>query len=143
MGQFRSLYCLVLSSAMALSVVTSAGAQQGQYRVDYVPFDLASFNSAGGLATYAPIREVDGVSLTLRSDDGTTYTFSLDAQTVYCHGDKRESDWSFLKKLRRKKSITVLTNNGTNTTALVVWDRPPSLSMSKGAFVFTLPAMCR
>lgn len=143
MGQFSSLYCLIFSFVLALSAVTTARAQQGQYHVNYVPFELANFNPAGGLATYAPIREVDGETLSLRSDDGTVYTFTLDAKTVFCHGATKESDWSFLKKVRRKDSITVLTNDGTGTTALVVWDRPPSLSMSKGSFVFALPEMCK
>lgn len=143
MGHFSRLYCLILSSALALSVVAPAHAQQGQYHVSYVPFDLAGFNPQGGIATYSPIQNVDGETLTLHSDDGTTFSFTLDARTVFCHGNTRESDWTYLKRVRRKESVTVLTNDGTGQAALVVWDRPPSLSMSKGIFVFTLPEMCR
>lgn len=143
MGHFSSLYCLILSFVLALSVVTTAHAQQGQYHVNYVPFDLAGLNPQGGLATYAPIRDVDDHTITLRSDDGTTFTFTLDAKTVFCHGDTREPDWTYLKHVRKKESVTILTNDGSGQTALVVWDQPPSLSMSKGSFVFALPEMCR
>jgi hypothetical protein len=99
--------------------------------------------SQGGLATYSPIKAIDGEMIQLRSDDGILYTFTLGAETVYCQGNKRVSDWTYLKRAGKKHSITVITNSDADTKALVVWDRGPSISSPKGMLVFDLPPMCQ
>jgi hypothetical protein len=97
----------------------------------------------GGLATYSPIKSIDGETLQLRSSDGEMFTFMLNAQTVYCQGDQKVFDWTYLKKIGKKISITVLTNNDSDMRALVVWDRGPSITMPHGSIVFALPPMCK
>jgi hypothetical protein len=118
-------------------------AQQGQYHLNYVPFSLATLKAGGGLATYSPISLVDGQTLLLREDDGVEFTFTLGSETIYCQGDKRVENWVYLRTLKKKTTVTVLTKDNEDTKALVVWDRAPSISMSSGPLVFTLPPMCK
>lgn len=118
-------------------------AQQGQYHLNYVPFSLATLKAGGGLATYSPINTVDGDTIQLRGDDGIVYSFTLSSETVYCQGDKRVANWTYLRTLKKKTTVTVLTNSREEMKALVVWDRAPTISMSSGPIVFTLPPLCK
>jgi hypothetical protein len=127
---------------LALSAVSLAMAQQGQYHIDYLPFSLATLKTGGALATYSPVSSVDGLTLQLKDDDGVVYTFTLDSDTVFCQGDNRVANWVYLRTLKKKTTVTVLTKDDTNMKALVVWDKPPSIS-SSGPLVFTLPPMCK
>jgi hypothetical protein len=99
--------------------------------------------SMGGLATYSPIKAVNGQTIQLRGDDGQVFSFTLDAETVYCQGSFKVSDWSYLRSVGRKSTVTVMTNDYTDKKALVVWDQAPSLSTSGGEVVFALPPMCK
>lgn len=134
---------LVFPLLLALSASFPAIAQQGQYYLTDTPFVLPGMSSHGGLATYSPIKEIRGEMIQLRSDDGTVYTFTLDAKTVYCQGNKKVSDWTYLKNVKKKHSITVMTNDDADTKALIVWDRGPSISSLDGHLAFDLPPMCQ
>ena len=143
MRRFSNLFCSAITLILALSAVSQAMAQQGQYHLNYVPFSLATLKAGGGLATYSPVNAVDGQTLRLREDDGVVYTFTLDSETVYCQGDNRVANWVYLRTLKKKTTVTVLTKDNENTKALVVWDKAPSISASSGPLVFTLPPMCK
>ena len=143
MRRFSNLFCSVITLLLALSAVSPAMAQQGQYHLNYVPFSLATLKAGGGLATYSPISLVDGQTLLLREDDGVEFTFTLGSETIYCQGDKRVENWVYSRTLKKKTTVTVLTKDNEDTKALVVWDRAPSISMSSGPLVFTLPPMCK
>ena len=143
MRRFSNLFCSVIMLLLALSAVSPAMAQQGQYHLSNVPFSLATLKAGGGLATYSPISSVDGQTLLLREDDGIVFTFTLDSETIYCQGDNRVANWVYLRTLKKKTTVTVLTKDDTNMKALVVWDKPPSISTSSGPLVFTLPPMCK
>jgi hypothetical protein len=118
-------------------------AQQGQYHLKYLPFSLATLKNGDALATYSPVSSVDGLTLQLRDDDGVVYTFTLDSETVYCQGDNRVANWTYLRTLKKKNTVTVLTKGYEDTKALVVWDKPPSITTTSGPLVFTLPPMCK
>ena len=143
MKRFSNLFCAVITILLALSAVSPAMAQQGQYHLNNVPFSLATLKAAGGLATYSPISSVDGEFLQLREDDGVVYTFALNSETVYCQGDNKVANWVYLRTLKKKTTVTVLTKSDEDTKALVVWDKAPSISTSSGPLVFTLPPMCK
>src|ERR1035438_3541922 len=143
MRRFSNLFCSVIMLLLALSAVSPAMAQQGQYHLNYLPFSLATLKAGGGLATYSPINLVDGMTLQLREDDGVVYTFTLDSETVYCQGDNRGANWVYLRTLKKKTTVTVLTKSDDDTKALVVWDRAPSISTTSVPLVFTLPPMCK
>jgi hypothetical protein len=143
MRWFSNLFCSAVTLILALSAVSQAMAQQGQYHLKYVPFSLATLKARGGLVTYSPVNAVDGQKLQLREDDGIVYTFTLDSDTVYCQGDNRVANWVYLRTLKKKTTVTVLTKDDTNTKALVVWDKAPSISTSSGSLVFTLPPTCK
>ena len=140
---YRNLRHFLFLLLLALSVSSPAIAQQWQYHVANTPFALPGMTSHGGLATYSPIKEINGEMIQLRSDDGVVYTFALSAQTVYCQGDKKVSDWTYLKNVKKKRSITVMTNSDKDTKALVIWDRGPSISTLDGLLVFDLPPVCQ
>ncbi|MGD0799793.1 MAG: hypothetical protein ABR906_00610 [Terracidiphilus sp.] len=128
---------------LALSAVLPVMAQQGQYLAEDAPFTIKGMKSAGGLATYGPIKSVDSQRIQLRGDVDQVFTFKLDAETVFCQGEFKVSDWSFLLNVRKKTSVTVLTNDYADNKALVVWDRGPSISTDKGSFAFAFPPMCK
>jgi hypothetical protein len=140
MRRFSNLFCSAITLILALSAVSQAMAQQGQYHLKY---SLATLKAGGGLATYSPVNAVDGQTLRLREDDGVVYTFTLDSETVYCQGDNRAANWVYLRTLKKKTTVTVLTKDNVSMKALVVWDRAPSISTSSGSLVFTLPPMCK
>jgi hypothetical protein len=71
------------------------------------------------------------------------YTFALNSETVYCQGDNKVANWVYLRTLKKKTTVTVLTKSDEDTKALVVWDKAPSISTSSGPLVFTLPPMCK
>ena len=143
MKRFSNLFCAVISILLALSAVSPAMAQQGQYHLNNVPFSLATLKAGGALATYSPISSVDGQFLQLREDDGVVYTFALNTETVYCQGDNKVANWVYLRTLKKKTTVTVLTKSDEDTKALVIWDKAPSISTSSGPLVFTLPPMCK
>ena len=143
MKRFSNLFCAVITILLASSAVSPAMAQQGQYHLNNVPFSLATLKAGGGLATYSPISSVDGQFLQLREDDGVVYTFALNSETVYCQGDNKVANWVYLRTLKKKTTVTVLTKSDEDTKALVVWDKAPSISTSSGPLVFTLPPMCK
>jgi hypothetical protein len=111
--------------------------------VRYLPFKLEGLISDGGYATYAPVKTIDGQTLQLRTDDHILFTFILTPNTVYCMGDMRVTDWSYLAKVGKKASVTVLTNDDTDRKALIIWDKGPSISVANNNFVFALPPMCK
>jgi hypothetical protein len=140
------LFCIAGAFTLALSVFAFASAQedpQGQYRLSYSPVALSDASSAKTLATYSPIKSVDGKTIQLRGEDGVVYVFALTLDTLYCHGGTKVSDWTYLKNVSKKASVTVLTEDGTNMTALVVWDKAPMISIDNGQIDFTLPPMCK
>jgi hypothetical protein len=118
-------------------------AQQGQYHLRYSPVPRPGLNSPGSLATYFPILEVSREVIQLRGDDGHIFSFILDANTVLCEGAQRVSDWTYLKSIKKKATVTVLVNDNDSTKAAVVWDQAPSISMSNERVVFALPPMCK
>jgi hypothetical protein len=142
-GHFSYLYQLIFLLLLALSASSPAMAQQGQYSFDYAPFKLPSMSSLGGFATYAPIKSVDAQKIELRSDDGKLFTFTLGAGTIYCRGNRKASDWSYLKRVGKKTTVTVMTNSDADTQALVIWDQRPSISAVHGPIEFSLPPMCQ
>jgi hypothetical protein len=142
-GHFGYLCRLIFPLLLALSATSPAIAQQGQYSFDYAPFKLASMKSLGGIATYAPIKSVSAQEIQLRSDEGTLFTFTLGAGTVYCRGNRRVSDWTYLKKVGKRTTVTIMTNSDADTEALVIWDKGPSISASRGPIEFSLPPMCQ
>jgi|GEM_PF-6165292 hypothetical protein len=142
-GLFRYPYCLIFLLLLAASVTSPAKAQQGQYSLSYAPFKFPGMSSQGGLVTYGPVKLVDGESLQLRGDDGHVFTFTLGAATIYCHGDKRVPDWTYLKQLKKNISVTVMTNSDADNAARVIWDQGPTISTADGQFDFSLPPLCK
>jgi hypothetical protein len=143
-GQYLRCICRAcLLFLLALIAVSPTIAQQGQYKLNNLPFSLSGMTSQGGIATYSPIKTVTGESILLKDDDGNVFTFTLDANTVFCQGDTKVSDWSYLKKVLKKASVTVLTNDFTDKKALVIWDRAPKISKVDKEIVFDLPPMCK
>jgi dipeptidyl aminopeptidase/acylaminoacyl peptidase len=133
----------MISLLLAFGSFLPAIAQQGQYHVTYAPFNLASMKGRGGLATYSRLGAVSDGTIQLRSDDGQVYSFTLDAGTIYCQGNKRVSDWAYLRRTGKKATITIFTNDTVDKEALVIWDRGPYISMVNGTIVFALPALCK
>jgi hypothetical protein len=142
-GHFSYLHHLIFPLLLVLSASLPAIGQQGQYAFDYAPFKLPGMTSSGGFATYAPIKLIDSQKIELRSDDGKLFTFTLSAGTVFCRGGRKVSDWTYLRKVGRKTSVTVMTNSDADTEALVIWDQGPSISASSGPIEFSLPPMCK
>jgi hypothetical protein len=142
-GNFSYLCHLFFPLLLALSASSPATAQQGQYSFDYAPFKLPGMSSLGGFATYAPIKSIDAQKIQLRSDDGKLFTFTLGAGTVYCRGNRKVSDWTYLRKAGKKTTITVMTNSDADAAALVIWDQGPSISAAHGQIEFSLPPMCQ
>lgn len=95
------------------------------------------------MATYAPIKSIDSKTIQLHSDDGIMYIFTLTANTIYCKGGTKVSDWTYLKSVPKKASVTVLTPDAVNPTALVIWDKEPTISTTNGQIDFSLPPMCK
>ncbi len=55
-----------------------------------------------------PINAIDGMTIQLRSGDGKTFTFKVDAETVYCKGENKLSDWTYLKeKVGKEGNVTL------------------------------------
>jgi hypothetical protein len=142
-GSQNNLYRLILFFLVSLSVASLSRAQQGQYHINVMPFDLPELVSGEAFATYSPVKSINGATIQLKGEDGSTFTFALDAKTIYCQGAIRVLDWSFLKNVKKNLSVTVLTLNETDNKALVVWDQPPVLATIAGKFKFTLPPLCR
>jgi hypothetical protein len=143
-GSTAPIICRLLFTLTAVSAVSPAMAQQGSMHITYAPFDLPSMTERGGVATFSPIDTIDGKTIQLRSDDGKTFTFALNAKTVYCQGNKKAMNWTYLKKMiGQKTSITVMTNQGVDY-ALVVWDQGPKTTKGSGVFPnLDFPAMCK
>jgi hypothetical protein len=138
--------CIAGAAILALSAIAFAAAQQnpqGQYHLSYMPLALPGSSATGSLATYSPIKSIDGKTIQLRGEDGVTYTFTLSAETIFCQGDARVSDWTYLKSVSKKSSVTVLTADAVNLTAIIIWDKGPTISTENGQIDFTLPPMCR
>jgi hypothetical protein len=142
-GHFSYLYHLIFLLLLALSATSPAIAQQGQYSFDYAPFKLPGMSSLGGLATYSPIKSIDAQKIQLRGDDGTVFTFTLSAGTIYCRGSRKVSDWTYLKRLGKRTTVTVMTNGDPDMGALVIWDQGPTISASHVPIGFSLPPMCQ
>jgi hypothetical protein len=136
-------HSLKLLFLLALGAVSPALAQQGQYKVTNLPFTVAGMTSQSVLATYSPIKTVNGETILLKDDDGNVFTFTLNADTVFCQGETKVSDWTYLKKVLKKASVTVLTNDFADKKALVVWDQAPKISKVDKEIVFDLPPMCK
>jgi hypothetical protein len=128
---------------LVLGAISPSMAQQGQFHLASSPIIIEGATPGGVLATYSPIMAVYNIMIQLRGDDGQVYSFNLDAATVYCQGDKKVSDWTYLKKIGKKTTVTVLTNDDAKFKALVVWDQAPVMSDSSGSLIFTLPPMCK
>lgn len=135
---------LIFTLLGALIAVSPGMAQQGSIYLTYAPFTLPTMTDRGGLITFSPIGAVDGKTIRLLSDDGKTFTFTLNAKTIYCQGSKESTGWAYLKKMAgQKTSITVMTNEGA-TDALVVWDQGPKLTRGSGTFPnIDFPPLCR
>jgi TonB family protein len=135
---------LIFTLLAALSAVAPGMAQQGSIYLTYAPFALPTMTDRGGLITFSPIGAIDGKTIQLLSNDGKTLTFTLNAKTIYCQGNKEATGWAYLKKMAgQKTSITVMTNEGA-TDALVVWDQGPKLTRGSGSFPnIDFPALCR
>jgi hypothetical protein len=140
---FSYLYRMSFVLLLAVGVAAPATAQQGQYKINNLPFTVAGMTSQSGLATYSPIKTVSGETLLLKDDDGNVFSFTLDANTVFCQGETKVSDWTYLKMVLKKASVTVLTNDFTDKKALVIWDRAPKISKVDKEIIFDLPPMCK
>jgi len=94
------------------------------------------------------IKAIDGNTIQLGSDYGKTYTFTLDAKTVYCHGVNKTSDWTYLKaRIEEEATVTVKLAKD-HKRVLVVWDQAPSIVFSMGSPTtgsesYSFPDMCR
>ena len=143
MRRFSVMQRLIFLALLALSSALPAMAQQGQYHLSNIPFTHPGMNSPRGLATYSPIFTVYREMIQLRGEDGQVFSFNLNANTVFCAGSLRVTDWTYLKSVKKKNSVTVLTLDDDRTKAAVIWDQAPSISMSNGKVVFALPPMCK
>jgi len=144
--RFGIRFCTAGAAILALSAIVFAASQhnsQGQYHLSYSPLALDSTQATESLATYAPIKSIDGKTIQLRSDDGITYIFTLTADTIYCKGGTKASNWTYLKSLPKKATITVLSPDVLNSTALVIWDKEPTISTADGKIDFALPPLCK
>jgi len=131
---------------LALIVISVAAAQQhpqGQYRLTRSQLAQSGILFTGSLATYSPIKLIDGKTIQLHSDDGSVYLFALTENTVYCQGGDKVTDWTYLKKVPKKVSVTVLTTDEVNLKAVIIWDHEPTISTEGGRAVFSLPPMCK
>jgi len=137
------LFRLNILLALAVGVVSPVLAQQGQYKLSALPFTLDGVTSSGGLATYSPIKMVNGETIQLKDDDGNAFTFTLSADTIFCQGETKVSDWTYLKKVLKKASVTILTVDFADKRALVIWDQAPKISKVDKEVVFDLPPMCK
>ena len=138
--------CIAGAAVLALSAIAFAAAQQnpqGQYHLSYSPVAKGGVVSTGSLATYSPIKSVNREEIQLRGDDGVVYTFLLNADTIFCQGSTRVSDWTYLKAVPKKTSITILTTDIVNLRAMIVWDKQPAISVENGQIAFALPPMCK
>jgi hypothetical protein len=140
------LFGFMGAAVLALSAITFAAAPknpQGQYHFLYPPFTQSNALSKGSLATYSPIKSIDGKTIQLRGEDGVVYIFTLTADTIYCQGGNRVSDWSFLKSVPKRASVTVLTSDAVDRAAIVIWDQAPTISTDNGEFDLALPPICK
>jgi hypothetical protein len=138
--------CITGAVVLALSALAFAAARQnpqGQFRLSYMPVAQSGKQPTRSLATYSPIKSIDGKTIQLRGDDGVVYIFTLTADTIYCRGGAKVSDWTYLKSVPKKNTVTVLTTDEVNLTALVIWDKEPTISTANGKFDFSLPPMCK
>jgi hypothetical protein len=145
-NQYGIQFCVAGAAILALSAIAFAAAQQnpqGQYHLSYSPLGLSSSPSAGSLATYSPIKSVDGKTIQLRGEDGIVYILTLTQDTIYCQGGTKASNWTYLKSVPKKASVTVLTTDTVNQTAQVIWDKEPTISTVNGQIDFALPPMCK
>jgi hypothetical protein len=139
-------FCIAGAATLALSAIAFAAAlqnPQGQYHLSYSPVAQIGAPSTGSLATYSPIKSVDPKTIQLRGEDGVVYTFTLTADTIFCEGGMKVNNWTYLKSLPKKTSVTVLTADSVDMKALVVWDQAPTISSAGGRIDFSLPPMCR
>ena len=139
-------FCIAGAAVMTLSTIAFAAAQQnpqGQFHLSYSPVPSSVPASHGSMVTYSPIKYADGKTIQLRGEDGVVYVFSLSPDTIFCHGETKVNDWTYLKSVPKKSSITVLTMDEANIKASVVWDKEPTITTEKGQIVFALPPMCR
>jgi hypothetical protein len=95
-----------------------------------------------------PIKAVDGKTIQVGSKGDKTYTFTLDAHTVYCQGESKVSDWAYLKKRIGRGGTVTIKLSKDHKSALVVWDEGPSTNHSMGAPTggsasFVFPPMCK
>lgn len=132
----------IVAALLALGAALPLVAQQGQYHMNNSPFSTPD-KPFGATATYSPIKKVDSETLCLRDNDGNMYTFTLAPDTVFCQGGVKVSDWTYLKAIGKKTSVTVLTNDGADKNVVVIWDKPPSITAVNGTIVFALPPMCK
>jgi hypothetical protein len=131
MRQFTNLWRSILPLLMALGAVSLATAQ----------------SDPGDLITLA-VKAIDGKTIQLVMDDGKTFTFALDAETVYCQGENRALDWTYLKEKMVKKATVSVKLSKDKKKALVVWDQGPSMVMSfnspgGGNMSYHYPPMCK
>lgn len=94
------------------------------------------------------IKAIDGNTIQLRSGDGKTYTFKLDAKTVYCQGVNKASDWTYLKEKVEKEATVTVKLAKDHKRAIVVWDQAPAIifllsSPTTGGESYSFPDMCR
>lgn len=143
MSRFSGMHRLILTALLVLSAILPARAQQGQYHLSNIPFTRAGNGSPSGLATYSPILAVYGSLIQLHSDDGQIFSFNLSSDTIFCEGSVRVQDWSYLKSVKKKNSVTILAFDDDSKKAAVIWDHAPSISISSGQVVFSLPPMCK
>lgn len=141
--RFRIACMAVVLAMSAIAFAAATQSLQGQYLFIYPPLTQSDALSRGLLATYSPIKAIDGKTIQLRGDDGTVYIFTLTADTIFCQGETKVSDWSYLKSVPKKASVTVLTKDASDRMAIVVWDKEPSLTREDGHTEFSLPPMCK
>jgi hypothetical protein len=142
MGRFSNPFCFIATLLLAIIAVSSVAAQQGQYHIKKAPSNIPGLPDRSGIATYSPLKAIDGSTIQLKEEDGIVYSFTLDAGTIFCQGETKVSDWSFLKK-SGKRIITVLTQDEEHKNALIIWNLPPKISMVNGNIHFDLPPMCQ
>lgn len=145
-GRFSQLHLLrqfVFPALLFVCTITPALAQQGQYHLSSVPYTRPGMAAPSGLATYFPIMDVYSSMIQLRGEDGQVYSFNLKADTIFCQGGMKAFDWSYLKGVKRKTTITVLVLDEDQTKAYIVWDQPPTITVTDGRVEFALPPMCK
>ena len=94
-----------------------------------------------------PLYDVEAKLIRLQSKEGKLYPFVLNSRTVFCKGEHKVWDWSYLSH-EGKGAMVSLKLSPDSKNALVVWNQAPVAVPSTGASTpdspaFDFPPMCK